>query len=113
MAQIKTGTANVTNGSATVTFTGVTVVGSALMGHAFNVRGEDAVYSLAADATAPGGVQTIQLTAPYAGTTGAVQFQITTSFSPITGLYEPDINDVDIAILLKHMLVRRIDGGAG
>lgn len=113
MAQIKTGTANVENGNATVTFTGVTVAGSALIGHAFNIRGEDAVYSLAADATAPGGVQTIQLTAPYAGTTGAKNFQITTSFSPISGLYEPDVNDVDIAILLKHQLVRKIDGGLG
>lgn len=110
MAQISSGSANVVNASNIVELPGADL-SAVLVGHAFHIRGIDAVYSIiAADALAD--PPTLQLSVPYAGASAsAADYRITTGFSPLNNLYEPDPGDVDIAMLLKHRLVRLIDGG--
>jgi hypothetical protein len=110
MSQISAGTANVTNGNNTVQLPGTDLTG-VMSGHAFHIRGIDAVYSIiaAAPAASP---PTVTLSVNYAGITATgVEYRITTGFSPNNSLYEPDAGDVDIPMLLKHRLVRPIDGG--
>lgn len=108
--QISAGSANVTNGSNIVQLPGADLTG-VVSGHAFHIRGVDAVYSIiaAAPAASP---PTVTLSVNYAGITASgVEYRITTGFSPNNNLYEPDPGDVDIPMLLKHRLVRPIDGG--
>lgn len=109
MSQISAGTANVTNGNNIVQLPGADLSG-VMSGHAFHVRGVDAVYSIiaAAPAASP---PTVTLSVNYAGITASgVEYRITTGFSPNNSLYEPDPGDVDIPMLLKHRLIRPLDG---
>lgn len=113
MSQISSGVANVTNGNNIVQLPGADLTG-VVSGDAFHVRGVDAVYSIisAAPAANP---PTVSLSVPYGGITASgVEYRITNGdWSPIDNLYEPNPGHVDIPLLLKHRLVRAIDGKLG
>lgn len=106
MAQYTTGSADVTNGSQTVTGNGTSWLANASAGDAFNINGGSAVYTI-------GSVDSdtqITLASNYAGSTDTnLDYEISTDFTPNYNLYEPSAGDKDWPILLTQKTIRKID----
>ena len=87
MAQFKTGTVDVVNGSPNVTGVGTDWVGNISAGDAFNVVGDDVLY----DVSSVTSNTEIQLTAPYGGATATgVNYSITRDFTSPDNI--PELN---------------------
>lgn len=101
MAQYKTGTVSVTNGSATVTGSGTAFLANAVVGGLFQINGEGIAYQI----SAIGSDTSLTLSAPYAGTTGSGKsYSISKDFTSRHSLPTPNRGDVDVAVLLTRAL---------
>ena len=100
MAQYKTGTVSVTNGSATVTGSGTTFTGgNVTAGDIFTVLGDNTWYEVASVTDA----DTLVLAANYAGTTASgAAYAITRDFTDRLGLPYPQKGDIETASLIKR-----------
>lgn len=106
MAQIKTGTANVTNNSAVVTGNGTLWLTNLTAGKSsFKINGSDVIYTVA---SVDSDTQ-IHLTTVYAGPSAAsLNYICGIDYTPNYDLYEPDFHDVDWPVHLRDS-VRKID----
>lgn len=113
MSQHTAGKATFTQGNATVTgsadcgWVGIVKAGMAIkrLGSAYPVVG-----TIAADAVLVGGVPTIQLMAPWAGTSAvATDYLISTGYTPNLGLGEIGFQDADWAFFLTQRVIRPLD----
>ena len=94
MAQYRTGTVAVSQGSLTVTGSTVVEWGGITNEHLFNVRGESKIYGIS---TVDAEAREITLTTPYLGVpNGAVEYALTVDLTPHFKL--PLLYDGDIAI---------------
>ncbi len=99
MAQYKTGTVSVTNGSATVTGSGTLWSGEIAAGDLFTIVGDNAWYEVAS----VGSNTSITLSANYAGTTGSGQsYAISRDFTTRLGLPYPQKGDIETASIIKR-----------
>ncbi len=101
MAQYKTGTVSVTNGSQVVTGVGTSWLAEVSNGDLFTRPGDNAWYEV-------GSVDSdgqITLTASYAGTTGSgLSYAITRDFTTNEGYPYPEQGDIETASLIKRAL---------
>ena len=105
MAQYKTGTVSVTNGSNTVTGQATVWSTNAAVGYTFKIKDEDAIYNIASIVSDT----QITLTVNYAGTTKSNQeYQITRDFTPNLSLPEIWAGDIDWPFHLTDT-IRKID----
>lgn len=105
MAQYRTGTVSVTNGSAVVTGSGTVWLTNAAAGDAFKIESENVVYSIA---SVDSDTQ-ITLSTNYVGVTdSALTYQIVVDFTPNLSLPEIWAGDIDWPYHLTLGL-RRID----
>lgn len=99
MAQYKTGTVTVTNGSSTVTGSGTLFSGNVAAGDLFTVVGDNAWYEVAA----VGSDTSLTLAANYAGTTGSGKsYAISRDFTTRLALPYPQKGDIETASLIKR-----------
>lgn len=106
MAQYRTGTCTVTNGSATVTGVGTSWSTEVQAGHLFVVQGTSVVYQVAA----VNSNSQLQLSANYAGTTqGGASYVIARDFTPINNIPIINKGDLETAALLTRAM-QIIDG---
>ena len=106
MAQYKTGTVSVTNGSAVITGTGTQFLSNAIAGNGFKVASDTVVYQIASVVSDT----EITLSAPYAGPTQSnMGYQITRDYTVNFGLAEVSPNDVDWPTHLTVETIRRVD----
>ena len=99
MAQYKTGTVSVTNGSSTVTGSGTLFSGNVAAGDLFTVVGDNAWYEVASVASDT----SLSLTANYAGTTGSGKsYAISRDFTTRLELPYPQKGDIETASLIKR-----------
>lgn len=99
MAQYKTGTVSVTNGSATVTGSGTLWSGEIAAGDLFTIVGDNAWYEVAS----VGSNTSITLSANYAGTTGSGKsYAISRDFTTRLGLPYPQKGDIETASIIKR-----------
>lgn len=110
MAQIRTGTCTVTNGSANVIASTGNDWSQAAPNSLFSIPATDgtsALYTVAtvvAPGVSPSGFWEVNLTANYAGATSAgAAYQITKDFTPGLGLPIVQYGDTDTAILLNKI----------
>lgn len=117
MAQYKTGTCSVTNGSATVTFSGASSGGESVApGDSFKVdRDGEAIHTINSRTPSSGGsITSITLSTNYGGTTGSgLNYQITVDFTPNRSYTEPAQGDADLADHLTQGVIRKIDTDMG
>ena len=106
MSQYKTGTASVTNGSATVTGTGTLWLANVSAGDSFTVAGDGVVY----DVAAVNSNTSITLSVAYAGASvsGAV-YAIGTSFTVPDNFPEMSQGDIETATIFTRAM-RKIQG---
>ena len=101
MAQYKTGTVSVTNGSATVTGSGTAFSANLTAGDLFTVAGDSVAYTVASAPTAT----TLTLTAPYGGVTGSGKsYGVTIDFTPDLGLPLMSIGDLNTAAIYNEAM---------
>lgn len=107
MSQYRTGTASVTNGSATVTGAGTAWLANIAAGNYFFVPGDVVAYEVASvDSDTE-----ITLTAPYGGVTASgVAYVLHVDFHP-NGSPKLDKNDVDSWAILNTWLVKSYVAG--
>jgi len=99
MAQYKTGTVSVTNGSATVTGSGTSWSGEIAAGDLFTIVGDNAWYEVASI----GSNTSITLSANYAGTTGSGKsYAISRDFTTRLALPYPQKGDIETASIIKR-----------
>ncbi len=99
MAQYKTGTVSVTNGSATVTGSGTLWSGEIAAGDLFTIVGDNAWYEVAS----VGSNTSITLSANYAGTTGSGKsYAISRDFTTRLALPYPQKGDIETASIIKR-----------
>ena len=99
MAQYKTGTVSVTNGSATVTGSGTLWSGEIAAGDLFTIVGDNAWYEVASI----GSNTSITLSANYAGTTGSGKsYAISRDFTTRLALPYPQKGDIETASIIKR-----------
>ena len=99
MAQYKTGTVSVTNGSATVTGSGTSWSGEIAAGDLFTIVGDNAWYEVAS----VGSNTSITLSANYAGTTGSGKsYAISRDFTTRLALPYPQKGDIETASIIKR-----------
>ena len=101
MSQYKTGTATVTNGSATVTGSGTLWLANVTAGDSFTVAGDGVMYYVASVDTDT----QVTLSAPYAGTTasGAV-YAIGTGFTVPDSFPEMSQGDIETATIFTRAM---------
>jgi len=105
LAQYKTGTVSVTNGSNAVTGQATVWSTNAAVGYTFKIKDEDAIYNIASIVSDT----QITLTVNYAGTTKSNQeYQITRDFTPNLSLPEIWAGDIDWPFHLTDT-IRKID----
>jgi hypothetical protein len=98
MSQYRTGTVNVTNGSATVTGDTTTFTGNVSSGDLFTVVGSGVTYQIASVSSA----NTLVLSIPYYGATAAgASYTIARDFTPNLSLPYISKGDVETATILK------------
>lgn len=104
MAQYKTGTVSVTNGSPTVEGSGTTFTGgNVTAGDIFTVLGDNTWYEVASVTDA----DTLVLAANYAGTTASgAAYTITRDFTTNNGYPYPQKGDIETASLIKRAFVQ-------
>lgn len=108
MAQYKTGTVSVTNGSQTVSGSGTSWSSEIAAGDIFTVQGDNAWYEVA---SVDSNTQ-ITLSANYAGTTGTGKvYAVTRDFTTRLGLPYPQKGDIETASLIKRAF-EEIDSNA-
>lgn len=108
MAQYKTGTASVTNGSDTVTGVGTQWLANVQVGNSFKFQGENAVYNVNA-VTSDG---TVKISPLYAGTSKVnAAYVIARDFTG-NGLYELSAGDLDWTFFMTQNM-RLIDASLG
>ena len=101
MAQYKTGTVSVTNGSATVTGTGTEFSSNLTAGNLFTVEGDNVAYTIASAPTAT----SLTLTAPYSGATATGQiYGVTIDFTPDLGLPLMSVGDLNTAAIYNEAM---------
>ena len=106
MSQYKTGTATVTNGSATVTGTNTLWLANVTAGNSFTVAGDGVMYDVA---SVDSDTQ-ITLSAPYAGTTASgVVYAIGTGFTVPDSFPEMSQGDIETATIFTRAM-RKIQG---
>ena len=106
MSQYKTGTATVTNGSATVTGTNTLWLANVTAGNSFTVAGDGVMYDVA---SVDSDTQ-ITLSAPYAGTTASgVVYAIGTGFTVPDSFPEMSQGDIETATIFTRA-IRKIQG---
>lgn len=106
MAQYKTGTISVTNGSATVTGSGTAWSTNAQAGNTFKIKGESVIYTVAS----VNSDTSITLSANYAGSTGSgKEYIIGRDFTTNHGLTEINPGDVDWPTHLTEGVIRKLD----
>ena len=106
MSQYKTGTATVTNGSATVTGTNTLWLANVTAGNSFTVAGDGVMYDVA---SVDSDTQ-ITLSAPYAGTTASgVVYAIGTGFIVPDSFPEMSQGDIETATIFTRAM-RGIQG---
>ena len=99
MSQYKTGTATVTNGSATVTGTNTLWLANVTAGNSFTVAGDGVMYDVA---SVDSDTQ-ITLSAPYAGTTASgVVYAIGTGFTVPDSFPEMSQGDIETATIFTR-----------
>jgi hypothetical protein len=99
MAQYKTGTVSVTNGSATVTGSGTLWSGEIAAGDLFTIVGDNAWYEVAS----VGSNTSLTLSANYAGTTGSGKsYAISRDFTTRLALPYPQKGDIETASIIKR-----------
>jgi len=99
MSQYKTGTATVTNGSATVTGSGTLWLANVTAGNSFTVAGDRVMYDVA---SVDSDTQ-ITLSAPYAGTTASgVVYAIGTGFTVPDSFPEMSQGDIETATIFTR-----------
>ena len=99
MSQYKTGTATVTNGSATVTGTNTLWLANVTAGNSFTVAGDRVMYDVA---SVDSDTQ-ITLSAPYAGTTASgVVYAIGTGFTVPDSFPEMSQGDIETATIFTR-----------
>ena len=99
MAQYKTGTVSVTNGSATVTGSGTGWSAEIAAGDLFTIVGDNAWYEVAS----VGSNTSITLSANYAGTTGSGKsYAISRDFTTRLALPYPQKGDIETASIIKR-----------
>jgi len=99
MAQYKTGTVSVTNGSATVTGSGTLFSANVAAGDLFTIVGDNAWYEVASVASNT----SLTLSANYAGTTGSGKsYAISRDFTTRLELPYPQKGDIETASLIKR-----------
>ena len=104
MAQYKTGTVSVTNGSQTVTGSGTAWSTAGLsVGDIFTVANVNATYEVGSiDSDAQ-----ITLTANYAGITGSgLTYAITTDFTTTYGIPVPYKGDIEMASIIRRAFTK-------
>ena len=105
MAQYKTGTANVVNGSEIVTGNGTKWLANATVGNSFKLKGINAVYSI----ISVDGDEQIKISPNWAGATQTgIDYQIVRDFTPTLNLPEVWKGDKDWPFHITTAL-RRID----
>lgn len=106
MAQYKTGTVAVTNGSQTVTGTGTSWLAEITVGDLFIVVGDNVSYQVAAVVSDT----EITLNANYAGTTGsALSYVIARDFTPLRNIPIINRGDLETATIYARAM-QIIDG---
>ena len=101
MSQYKTGTATVTNGSATVTGTNTLWLANVTAGNSFTVAGDGVMYDVA---SVDSDTQ-ITLSAPYAGTTASgVVYAIGTGFTVPDSFPEMSQGDIETATIFTRAM---------
>lgn len=101
MAQYKTGTVSVTNGSVVVTGINTIWVTNGQIGNLFTV-GDDRVWYEVASIDSD---TQLTLSAPYAGTTAAGQsYALTRDFTPNYSFPYPEYGDINTAALFKRAM---------
>jgi hypothetical protein len=106
MSQYKTGTATVTNGSATVTGTNTLWLANVTAGDSFTVAGDGVMYYVA---SVDSDTQ-VTLSAPYAGTTASgVVYAIGTGFTVPDSFPEMSQGDIETATIFTRAM-RKIQG---
>lgn len=99
MAQYKTGTVSVSNGSATVTGSGTLFSANVAAGDLFTIVGDNAWYEVASVASNT----SLTLSANYAGTTGSgYSYAISRDFTTRLELPYPQKGDIETASLIKR-----------
>ena len=106
MSQYSTGTATVTNGSATVTGTNTLWLANVTAGDSFTVAGDGVMYDVA---SVDSDTQ-VTLSAPYAGTTASgVVYAIGTGFTVPDSFPEMSQGDIETATIFTRAM-RKIQG---
>ena len=106
MSQYSTGTASVTNGSATVTGSGTLWLANVTAGDSFTVAGDGVMYDVA---SVDSDTQ-VTLSVPYAGTTASgVVYAIGTSFTVPDNFPEMSQGDIETATIFTRAM-RKIQG---